>query len=198
MKLRSIFLMLLISAGFFSLSLLCAYLFWWTEYYDGDSFKLKYVFIFFSIGGSAMFLDILIALMIVLPRKANIDATIFFERERFFSIISSKKIKLFKIVVVILHFLLAIIFFGLFYFIVDNYEYYQLKTYGQRSKVVIQEVRKTRKELPFALVEFENQGRACSKELFTDEYREGDTVEIIFSTKKVQIVKWYDEFVKGK
>jgi len=191
-KLRSVLLMLLISVGLFSLALLFAYLFWWTEYYDEDS--LKSGFIFLSVGGSALVLHILISLLIFLPRRANVDATIFFERGLFFSMLSPKKVKLFKIVTPVLSFPIAILLFMLFFFLINSYEYEHLKTYGERSKVLIQAVRKTKKELPFALVEFDSKGRSCSKELLSEKYHKGDTVEIIFSTKRPEIVMWYEEF----
>ncbi len=192
MKLRSVIFMLLISAGFFSLALLCAYFFGWTEYYDEDS--LKTGFIFLSVGGSALVLDILISLLIFLPRKANVDATIFFERDRFFSMLTPKKGKLFKIVTPLLGFPLVIILIILFSFLVNSYEYAHLKTYGKRSRVLIQDVRKTKKDLSFTLVEFENQGQICSKELPLEKYQKGDTVEIIFSAKRPEIVMWYEKF----
>ncbi len=192
MKLRSVLLMLLISVGLFSLAFFSAYFFWWTEYYDEDS--LKSGFIFLSVGSSALVMDILISIMIFLPRRANVDATIFFERDRFFSMISPEKVKLFKIVAPVLGFLFVIIFIMLFFFLIDNYEHNQLKKYGERKSVTIVEVRKTRKYLPVALFEFDNQGRSCSKELLSEKYHKGDTVEIIFSTKKPEIVMWYEEF----
>ena len=88
------------------------------------------------------------------------------------------------------------ILFGLFFFLIDNYEYYQLKIYGQRSKVMIKEIQKTSKDLPFAVIEFESKGQSCSKELLAEKYHTGDTVEIIFSTERTEIVMWYDEFKK--
>lgn len=192
MKLRSVILMLLISAGFFSLALLCAYFFWWTKYYDEDS--LKSGFIFLCVGGSALVLDILISLLIFLPRKANVDASIFFERDRFFSMLTPKKVKLFKIISAILILPFSLLLIMLFFFLVNSYEYDHLKTYGERSRVLIQDVRKTKKDLSFALVEFENKDQVCSKELELEKYHKGDTVEIIFSTKRPEIVMWYEEF----
>lgn len=192
MKFRSLLLMLLISVGLFGLTFLFAYFFWWTEYYDEDS--LKYGFIFLSVGSSALILDAIITLLIFLPRKANVDATIFFERDRFFSMLSPKKVKLFKIVSLMLGFPLVIILIMFFFLLLNSYEYAHLKTYGERSMVLIQDVRKTKKDLPLALVEFENQGQICSKELPLEKYQKGHTVEIIFSAKRPEIVMWYEEF----
>jgi hypothetical protein len=191
---------LLIFLFLFSIGISVAYNFWWTDSVNLSYFGKEMAALLFSIGVcwfGVLYLSILISRKLTLKNDQyqfigllDIQPIEFISRN-IIDIATQKKLShalpftAFPIMIVlVLTFILTM----------HKIEIFQLNKYGIIEHVEIKSSKYTIKNIPYNHIEYGN-GK-FSTNLSQEKYKVGDKVQIIYSRKNPQIVKYLDDFEK--
>ena len=178
------------------LGALIAFKVWWTN----DSTRLFGVISFFLIGFGSLFLSISLTRIIV-PSTVNFNFSTLSDSQKykiFKKTIGDKKVRIINLTYI---FLFSVLFAITTYTLVlalNKYEQFQLINYGQIQKVIIKDIHHKGKGAPYAFFDFHLDGKIHTTDLSSSNYNIGDSVNIIFSTNDIDIVKWEDAFDKNR
>ncbi len=167
---------------------------WWAPGYSIASFGGLVAFFLVSFG--CMFLSISLTRIII---NSKIDFG-YYELNTvghfkiFQSKVGKKKAAWISGMVIALFILLATLLFVYFGRFLKQYEVNQLRNFGQYQLVRITDIKRKGKGGPYAFFDYYFNGKKYSNDLLQKDFNIGDSVEIIFSTKNIDIIEWADEF----
>lgn len=81
---------------------------------------------------------------------------------------------------------------------IKQHENFELNNHGKYQKVLIKSIGYKGKGSPYAFFDYEYNNELYTGSLNTNNYTEGDSAYIIFSTQEPEIVVWADEYVLRK